>query len=57
VLRPTGGGTDHIYRMVGTLCVCVCVLGSIMNRSGSLTTTARELSRYKLDLVDVQEVT
>jgi hypothetical protein len=25
-------------------------------RSGSLTTVARELARYKLDLVDVQEV-
>jgi hypothetical protein len=24
-------------------------------RSGSLTTVARELSRYKLDLVDIQE--
>ena len=25
-------------------------------RSGSLTTVARELARYKLDLLDVQEV-
>jgi hypothetical protein len=25
-------------------------------RSGSLTTVARELAKYKLDLVDVQEV-
>jgi exonuclease III len=27
-----------------------------LNRSGSLTTVARELARYKLDLVGVQEV-
>jgi len=29
---------------------------SILHRSGSLTTVARELSRYELDLVGVQEV-
>ena len=27
----------------------------ILHRSGSLATVARELARYKLDLVDVQE--
>jgi hypothetical protein len=27
-----------------------------LNRSGSLTTVARELAKYKLDLVDMQEV-
>jgi len=28
----------------------------ILSRSGSLTAAARETGRYKLDLVDVQEV-
>ena len=50
-LCQTGGNFVVILFHVYSVCV------RIMNRPGSLTTTARELSRYKLDLVVVQEVT
>ena len=38
------------------MCVCVCVCVCCFYRAGSLKAAAKELARYKLDAVGVQEV-